>query len=141
MKRSKPDTKLSPKEQGLLKTSLNTLRSLNFVIDEMGDNCFYVKGIPIVLGRLQTPEFIHDVINDLIFASKEKELELVKEKMIQIMACKAAIKAGRPMTIPEIHELLRELSTIDNPYTCAHGRPTIISMSDTQLKKLFKRIV
>ena len=67
--------------------------------------------------------------------------EQIKDKMIQIMACKAAIKAGKPLNIPEIQQLLNELYSIENPYTCAHGRPTIISLSDNQLRKLFKRIV
>jgi DNA mismatch repair protein MutL len=107
----------------------------------MGDNAYFVKGIPIILGRLQDPDFIHDMINDLIAITKGKEVEIIKEKMIQIMACKAAIKAGKPLTIPEIQDLLHELYQLENPYTCAHGRPTIISMTDFQLKKLFKRIV
>lgn len=132
---------LTPKELGFLKTNLDMLRELNFVIDEMGNNNYFVKGIPIILGKLQNPEFIHDIINDLIMVTKEKEPEIIKDKMIQIMACKAAIKAGKPLSIPEINQLLRELYSIEHPYTCAHGRPTIISMSETQLKKMFKRIV
>jgi DNA mismatch repair protein MutL len=132
---------LSPKELGLLRTNLGTLKELNFVIDELGNDSYYVKGIPIILGRLQEPEFIHDIINDLISLTKEKEPTIIKDKMIQIMACKAAIKAGKPLNIPEIQQLLRELHTIENPYTCAHGRPTIISLTENQLKKLFKRIV
>jgi len=132
---------LTPKELGFLRTNIDMLRELSFVIDEMGNNNYFVKGIPIILGKLQDPEFIHDIINDLIMVTKEKEPEIIKDKMIQIMACKAAIKAGKPLTIPEINQLLRELYSIEHPYTCAHGRPTIISMSETQLKKMFKRIV
>ena len=132
---------LTLKEQGFLKSNLKTLEDLSFVIDEMGENSYYVKSIPIILGKLQEPEFIHDIINDLILVTKEKEQEIIKDKMIQIMACKAAIKAGKPLTIPELQQLVNELYTIENPYTCAHGRPTIISMTETQLKKMFKRIV
>ena len=121
--------------------NLETLRELSFVIDELGNNCFYVKGIPIILGRLQAPELIHDVINDLITVTSEKEQETIKDKMIQIMACKSALKAGKQLTLPEIQNLIHELASIENPYTCAHGRPTIISMTEAQLKKLFKRIV
>jgi DNA mismatch repair protein MutL len=132
---------LSPKEVGLLKSNIDTLKDLNFVIDELGDNSFYVKGIPIILGQLQEPEIIHDIINDLISLTKEKESDIIKDKMIQVMACKAAIKAGKILNMPEIQQLVRELYSIKNPYTCAHGRPTIISMTEVQLKKLFKRIV
>lgn len=135
------ELELSPRELGFLKTSLSTLEELQFIIDELGENKFYVKGIPIILGRLQDPEFIHDIINDLISLTQDKKPEIIKDKMIQIIACKAAIKAGKVMNIPEIQQLLSDLYSIDNPYTCAHGRPTIISMNETQLKKLFKRIV
>jgi DNA mismatch repair protein MutL len=135
------ELELAPKELGLLKSNLNILKKLNFEIAELGDNNFYVKGIPIILGRLQDRELIHDIINDLISITTEKQHDIIKDKMMQIMACKAAIKAGKSMTIPEIQQLLNELYSIENPYTCAHGRPTIISLSDTQLRKLFKRIV
>ncbi len=135
------ELELSPKELGLLKTNIETFRDLNFLIDELGNNNYFVKGIPIILGRLQSPEFIHDIINDLIIASKEKEQEIIKDKMIQIMACKSAIKAGKPLTIPEMYNLIRDMDGIENPYHCAHGRPTIISISELQLKKMFKRIV
>jgi DNA mismatch repair protein MutL len=135
------ELEFSPSELGLLKTSLNNLEDLNFVIDELGDSKYYVKGIPIILGRLQKPEFVHDIITDLISATRNKKSEGVKEEMIQVMACKAAIKAGKLLTLSEIQQLLTELYSLENPYTCAHGRPTIISLTDTQLKKLFKRIV
>jgi DNA mismatch repair protein MutL len=135
------ELELSPRELGLLKSSLETLKDMSFIIDELGENKFYVKGIPIILGRLQDRELIHDIINDLVSATGEKQQEHIKDKMIQIMACKAALKAGKPLNIPEIQQLLHELYKIENPYTCAHGRPTIISLTDIQLRKLFKRIV
>jgi DNA mismatch repair protein MutL len=135
------ELELAPRELGLLKSSLETLKDMSFIIDELGENRFYVKGIPIILGRLQDRELIHDIINDLVSATGEKQQEHIKDKMIQIMACKAALKAGKPLNIPEIQLLLNELYSIENPYTCAHGRPTIISLTDIQLRKLFKRIV
>jgi len=135
------ELELAPRELGLLRTNIDMLSELHFAIDEMGENRFYVKGIPIILGRIQSPEVIHDIINDLLLATKDPEHDQIKDKMMQIMACKAAIKAGKPMNIPEINQLLRDLYDINNPYTCAHGRPTIISVTENQLRKLFKRIV
>ncbi len=135
------ELELTPKERGLLQNNLDIFKELNFVIDELGRNSYFVKGIPIILGRLQAPEILHDIINGLINVTKEKEPERIKEEMIQIMACKAAIKAGKSLSLFEIRELLGELYSIENPYTCAHGRPTIISVTDNQLRKLFKRIV
>jgi DNA mismatch repair protein MutL len=57
------------------------------------------------------------------------------------MACKAAIKGNQSVTQTEIQHLLEELMTLENPYTCPHGRPTMIRMSKTELEKKFKRIV
>ena len=57
------------------------------------------------------------------------------------MSCKAAVKGNHRMSTKEAHALIDELLTLDNPYNCPHGRPTIISMSKYELEKKFKRIV
>ena len=66
--------------------------------------------------------------------------ELIYEKMAS-MACKAAVKGNNRMSVAEVKELLKEMMTLDNPYNCPHGRPTIISMTKYELEKKFKRIV
>ena len=60
---------------------------------------------------------------------------------IATMACKAAVKGNNNMTTEELWELLCELMTLENPYNCPHGRPTIVTMSKYELEKKFKRIV
>ena len=63
------------------------------------------------------------------------------EERIATMACKAAVKGNMGMSVPEMETLLDELLTLDNPYFCPHGRPTIISFTKQELEKKFKRIV
>ena len=63
------------------------------------------------------------------------------EERIATMACKAAVKGNMRMSVPEMEALLDELLTLDNPYFCPHGRPTIISFTRQELEKKFKRIV
>ena len=65
---------------------------------------------------------------------------LVNER-IASMSCKAAVKGNHKMSVPEIHALIDELLSLENPYNCPHGRPTIISMTKYELEKKFKRIV
>jgi DNA mismatch repair protein MutL len=57
------------------------------------------------------------------------------------MGCKSAIKGNQRITVPEVEQLLRELLTLENPYTCPHGRPTIIRISKEEMDKRFRRIV
>ena len=66
--------------------------------------------------------------------------ELIDEKVAS-MSCKAAVKGNNRLSAQEVDELIAELLTLDNPYHCPHGRPTIISMSKYELEKKFKRIV
>ena len=60
---------------------------------------------------------------------------------IATMACKAAVKGSSRMSVPEVQSLIRELLTLDNPYQCPHGRPTIVRMTKTEIEKKFRRIV
>ena len=66
--------------------------------------------------------------------------DMINEK-IASMSCKAAVKGNHSMSVSEARALIDELLTLDNPYNCPHGRPTIISMTKTELEKKFKRIV
>ena len=81
-------------------------------------------------------EFVGSLINNAGYMSND-----VFVSKLATMACKAAIKGNTPITFQEADALIDELLELENPYTCPHGRPTIISMSQTELDKKFKRIV
>jgi DNA mismatch repair protein MutL len=81
-----------------------------------------------------------DMINQCLDYKPTDTSELILERVAS-MSCKAAVKGNNHLTYAEIEELIAELLTLDNPYHCPHGRPTIISMTKYELDKKFKRIV
>lgn len=80
-----------------------------------------------------------ELLDDLEYVSG-KNTEMILDK-IASMSCKAAVKGNQRLSTAEAHELIEELLTLDNPYNCPHGRPTIIAMTKQEIEKKFKRIV
>jgi len=96
-----------------------------------------LKTIPTVFGRTQPKELLYSVIGSI--SSGGNKLEEIQEEIITRMACRASVKAGDTMTIPEIQKLLSELSLCNLPYTCPHGRAVLIKVGVDELEKKFKR--
>jgi DNA mismatch repair protein MutL len=130
---------LTPKEINALEAFIDKLRSMHFEIEPFGKNTYQVRAVPVVLGRVEDREAVHDIISDLLELGKVKDESTIQEKIIQIMACRSAIKTGDPLNMTDIHKLLDDLYRLKNPYSCAHGRPTIIALTDEQLEKWFHR--
>ncbi|MGD1003916.1 MAG: DNA mismatch repair endonuclease MutL [Methanoregulaceae archaeon] len=126
------------KDAAILHDLLPSLANEGFLIEEFGKNTFLVRAIPVVLGRLEQTEVINDIIDDLI---QEEPLRSVsyREKITRIIACRSAIKAGTACTGEQCQRLIQQLRKTKNPYTCPHGRPTMIRFSRQQLDFMFKR--
>ncbi|HIH42156.1 TPA: DNA mismatch repair endonuclease MutL [Candidatus Woesearchaeota archaeon] len=136
----KPDVlDLTLKEYLLLQENLNLFLKLGFNLEEFGNNTFVVRSVPILLGKIYTKEFLKDVINEATNATKLTD-EFIEHK-IATKACRASIKAGDSLTLPQMSELLKRLAGCENPFNCPHGRPTIINMTLYELEKKFKRVV
>jgi len=82
-----------------------------------------------------------DILSELKTAEKSTTPALQKEERIILKACKAAIKANQELTLPEMNKLIAELGACMYPFSCPHGRPTIIRMTQYELEKKFKRVV
>ena len=80
-------------------------------------------------------------VRNILASEKDKDPLGIFASRLATMACKAAVKGNHQMSVQEANMLIDELLTLDNPYHCPHGRPTIISMTKTELEKKFKRIV
>lgn len=113
---------------------------LGFVIEEFGGNDYAIRGVPMDLYGYAEGEFFYEVLDELAQELVTGTPESVRIR-IATMACKAAVKGNMRLSREEIDELIEELLTLDNPYHCPHGRPTIISMSKQEIEKKFKRIV
>lgn len=130
---------LSPKEVALLNNSFSLFQNLGFELEWFGDNSIAIRSIPIIMGEPCSGEFFSDIIADI--ESDNKKHSSPKEKMIVNMSCKSSIKAGDKLSIEEMEELIKRLALTNEPSTCPHGRPTIISMSLLEIEKKFKRVL
>lgn len=131
---------LSAKEAQAFWEYRDVFAGLGFVIEEFGGNEYAIRGVPAELYGCQEKELFTEVLDELLDSPLYKNLTVVEEKLAS-MACKAAVKGNHAFSMAEAEALIDELLTLDNPYNCPHGRPTIISMSRYELEKKFKRIV
>lgn len=131
---------LTAKEEEALKEYRDVFAHLGFEIEEFGGSEYALRGVPADLYGCQERELFLTVIDELTEGPVNKNLAVVEEKLAS-MACKAAVKGNNTLNKNEMEALLDELLTLENPYHCPHGRPTIISMSKYEIEKKFKRIV
>lgn len=131
---------LSQKDQITLRENMQYFRRLGFGVEEFGANEFALRSIPMELYSNSPKEMFLDILQELSEVSRIGTPEAITQRIATI-ACKASVKGGMDMSRQEMEVLLDEMLTLDNPYHCPHGRPTIFSMSKTELEKKFKRIV
>ena len=131
---------LSGRERECYLKHAEDFESLGFVIEEFGGNDYAVRGVPLDLYGYGEKEFFREILEELSEEVVSGTPESVRIR-IATMACKAAVKGNMRLSRQEAEELIDELLTLDNPYHCPHGRPTIISMTKHEIEKKFKRIV
>jgi DNA mismatch repair protein MutL len=131
---------LTPKEKVLMEEYIPYLEDYGFGISEFGDNTYVVTFVPEVFGRLEDPEVIHDVVSDLLASGKVKKDTGISEKICKTLACRAAIKGGAACSPRQMEELIEQLKKAENPYSCPHGRPTVITFTKGELDRMFARI-
>ena len=130
---------LTPSEYISLKDNIEIITNLGFIVEDFGINTIIFKETPTWLNEGHEEEVIRKIV-DLIVGEK-KVVDRVKfnERLIQTVACKMSIKGNTPMSLEAMNSLIEQLFECENPYNCAHGRPTIIKFSSYDLDKMFKR--
>ena len=131
---------LSGRERECYLRHAEDFETLGFVIEEFGGNDYAVRGVPLDLYGYGEKEFFREILEELADEVVSGTPESIRIR-IATMACKAAVKGNMRLNRQEAEELIDELLTLDNPYHCPHGRPTIISMTKYEIEKKFKRIV
>lgn len=131
---------LNLQEQEKLKRYLDVFVSLGFEIEAFGGNEFSIRAVPQNLYGLTRREMFTEILDHLDDTPSDATSEILSDRLAT-MACKAAVKGNTSLSAQEARALIDELLELENPYTCPHGRPTIISMSRYELEKKFKRIV
>lgn len=131
---------LSAKEEATFLSCKDVFAGLGFEIEDFGGREYALRGVPVDLYGQEEKALFLSVLDEMSEGPLHKDLTVVEEKLAT-MACKSAVKGNHSFSFAEMEALIDELLTLDNPYNCPHGRPTIISMSKYEIEKKFKRIV
>lgn len=129
---------LTGQEETAYKEYASVFAELGFEVEPFGGSEYALRSVPVDLYGCQEKELFLSVLDDLLEGGIRGDLTAVREK-IASMSCKAAVKGNNRLSTQEAQQLIDELLTLDNPYNCPHGRPTIISMSKYEMEKKFKR--
>ena len=127
---------LTATERRVFEENRETLERSGFKIEPFGRSSFAMRSIPTVLGVAQGESSLRNLLGDLGQMAPDKKLGL---GVIWRVACHTAIRAGDPLSQALMHQLVSELMKTKSPYTCEHGRPTMIVLSPADLERLFKR--
>jgi DNA mismatch repair protein MutL len=129
----------SPKETAILKNLLPALADEGFVLEGFGGDSFLVRAVPVILGRLEESAIIDEIISDLV--SEEAATAVTdRERITRIVSCRGAIKAGTVCSREQCQRIVDQLRRMNNPFTCPHGRPTMIRFTRHELDAMFRRI-
>ncbi|MBO7651041.1 MAG: DNA mismatch repair endonuclease MutL [Lachnospiraceae bacterium] len=131
---------LSLREEQVLTEYMDTFTAAGFVIQHFGGRDYQISAVPATLYRMDAKEYFLAILDSLSEFNTGVTPERVFETMAS-MSCKAAIKGNQTISEMEARHLFEELLSLDNPFHCPHGRPTIISMTEYELERKFKRNV
>ncbi len=137
-----PETiQLTHQEAQVLIEKITVLADLGFVVEHFGSNSFLIRGVPAAAAKSSVKEIFLDLLDYFSHNRYTISGKMLEEKLIITAACKNAIKANQKLLLPEMETLIEQLSMARQPYTCPHGRPTIVSFSNYELQKKFKRVL
>ncbi len=131
---------LSMQEEELFLKYRSCFTDMGFEIEEFGEKAYAVRAVPANLPGVARREILMELLDSLSDITGSGNSESLMDKLAS-MSCKAAVKGNHQMSSMEAKALIDELLSLENPYNCPHGRPTIISMSKYELEKKFKRII
>ena len=128
---------LTPQEESLIENKMSILQSLGFEIENFGPGSVIIRGVPDFMNMEEAEIFARNVIEDTD-ENVDIRNQVAIDKLIT-KSCKSAVKANDYLTDEEVSSLLNTLRNCKNPYSCPHGRPTIIKFSKYEMERMFKR--
>lgn len=131
---------LDARECEMLEKYRPQIEQFGYEVEHFGGKEYMISAIPDNLFNIDMKDLFIEMLDDFSNSTGRQTPDIITEKVTS-MSCKAAVKGNDKLTLPEINKLIDELLSLDNPYNCPHGRPTIISMSKYEIEKKFKRIV
>ena len=130
---------LTNKEMGIFRDNEEMFKKAGFEVEEFGENTVKLTGVPEFCLNFDTKEIFLETLDEIDTVARTAKQE-VENKFLATIACKAAVKAHMALTKEEVDILMIQLLKLQNPFSCPHGRPTIIKMSKTDIEKKFHRI-
>jgi len=130
---------VQPGEVSLMEESLPLFRKLGFEIEYFGQNSFHVSAMPALYPLDACERLVLDMLKDLTQAGGHSAMDEIQERLLVRMACHGSIRGGDRLSPEAMQDLVDRLFESRHPYTCPHGRPTLIALSDTDLERMFKR--
>jgi len=130
---------LSNKEMGIFRDNKDLFNKAGFTVDEFGDNIVKLTGVPEFCLDFDTRSLFLDTLDEMDTVARTAKQEL-EYKFLATVACKAAVKAHMALSKEEVDSLFEQLYKLPNPFSCPHGRPTVIKMTKTDIEKKFSRI-
>lgn len=129
---------LTHKEMDIAKENIKMFEQAGFTLEEFGENTIKLTGVPTVCIDLDTKELFLETLDEINTVARTAKQEK-EEKFIATVACKAAVKANMALTKEEVESLMDKLLELPNPFTCPHGRPTVIKMTKYDIERKFAR--
>ena len=129
---------LTHKEMDIAKDNMKMFEQAGFSLEEFGENTIKLTGVPTVCIDLDTKELFLETLDEINTVARTAKQEK-EEKFIATVACKAAVKANMALTREEVESLMDKLLQLPNPFTCPHGRPTVIKMTKYDIERKFAR--
>ena len=122
----------------IAKETMDIFRKAGFSLEEFGENTIKLTGVPNVCIDLDTKELFLETLDEINTVARTAKQEK-EEKFIATVACKSAVKANMALTQMEVDKLMEQLLSLPNPFTCPHGRPTVIKMTKYDIERKFAR--
>ena len=129
---------LSKSESTAFEEILPEVNDMGFDVENFGPSSFMIRSVPALLAGSE-PERIREAIDDIVESGSMKSAEEKHTYMMYTVACHSALRAGDKLTMAQMEFVIREMESIPNPYACVHGRPTVMTITPSELDKKFKR--
>lgn len=130
---------LSPREADALANELEDLAAMGLAVEPFGASAFLVRAVPVELAKEDPAAVLRDIAEHLVTEDGGRSLERRRERLLITLSCRSAVKAHEPLSYEEMVELLKDLSGTARPYTCPHGWPIIMTISNFEIDRKFNR--
>jgi DNA mismatch repair protein MutL len=130
---------LSAKESAVVSQRLDDIRKAGFELESFGGNTYVMRGSPASVKAKDAETVLRDMIQEIVDLSIAKHLLVHPDQVLITASCKMAVKAGEALSMEEMERLIDDLMKCENPFVCPHGRPIIVSLSNWELDRKFRR--